>query len=138
LFRSTSPTPQHTSAGFTLIEVVVALAIVAVALAAIGSLVATNVRGTRALDNRLSLVETTRSILTGLPDRDRIATGSLTGDIADHRWRLDVAPFVANFIDPRRPTPWVPQSVIVRVQSPTGEIIRIDTVRLRRGEGPAR
>ena len=39
-------------AGFTLIEVLVALSVVAVALAAIGSLIATTVRGTRSIDRR--------------------------------------------------------------------------------------
>ncbi len=137
MLRSTRFRPDRSSAGFTLIEVIVALAVVAVSLAAIGSVIATNVRGTRAADQRLSLVETTRSVLTGLPDRDALAPGSLSGEIAYHRWRVDTAPFAASFIDPARPTPWIPQSVIVRVQAPTGEILRIDTVRLRRGAAPA-
>ncbi len=38
-------------AGFTIIEVLVALAIVAVSVVAIGSLMATNVRGVRSLNN---------------------------------------------------------------------------------------
>ena len=46
---------DHARAGFTLIEVVVALALIAVALTAIGSLIATTIRGTRSLDQHLSL-----------------------------------------------------------------------------------
>jgi general secretion pathway protein I len=123
------------SAGFTLLESLVALAVVAVVLSAIGSLVATNIRATRALGTRLELLETTRSILTALPDRGQLAPGSLTGDIADQHWRIDVSPFVADFVDPRLPTPWIPQTVVVRVQSPSGQVLRVDTVRLRRGSG---
>ena len=133
--RSTNLKCSRNEAGFTLVEVLVALAVLAVSLAAIGSLVANNIRATRALDQRLALVETTRAILTGLPDREQLIPGNLSGELADHHWRVDVLPFVANFIDPRRPTPWVPQTVVVRVQSPAGQLLRIDTVRLRRGQG---
>src|ERR1700739_1440188 len=49
LFRKPVPTfRDHARAGFTLIEVVVALALVAVALTAIRALIATTIRGTRA------------------------------------------------------------------------------------------
>ena len=133
--RSTNLKCPRNEAGFTLVEVLVALAVLAVSLAAIGSLVANNIRATRALDQRLALVETTRAILTGLPNREQLISGNLSGELADHHWRVDVLPFVANFIDPRRPTPWVPQTVVVRVQSPAGQLLRIDTVRLRRGQG---
>ena len=44
-------------AGFTLIEVVVALALIAVGLTAIGSLIATTIRGTRSLDQHLGPVQ---------------------------------------------------------------------------------
>ena len=57
------------------------------------------------------------------------------GDSAQRPWRLDVLPFAANFIDPGQATPWVPQTVVVRVVSPDGQILRLDTVRLRRRPG---
>jgi general secretion pathway protein I len=122
-------------AGFTLIEVLIALAVVAVALTAIGSLMAATVRGTRAIDRHLSLVETARAVETGLPDRGDLVAGNLSGDIAGNRWRVDVAPLVSDLVDPRVATPWVPQSVTIRVQSPGGAVLRIDTVRLRRRTG---
>jgi general secretion pathway protein I len=135
LSPSTKLQSRDTSAGFTLIEVLVALAVLAVSLTAIGSLVATNIRATRALDQRLALSTTARAILTGLPDREELAVSNLSGEIARHDWRLDVLPFVADFVDPRRATPWVPQAVVLRVQSPTGQVLRLDTVRLRRAQG---
>ena len=133
--RSIKVQSRGSSAGFTLIEVVVALAVLAVSLTAIGSLVASNIRATRALDQRLALATTARAILTGLPDREQLTLSNSSGDIAGHRWRLDLLPFVADFVDPRRTTPWVPQAVVLRVQSPSGQVLRVDTVRLRRGEG---
>ena len=83
-----------------MIEALVALAVVAVSITAIGSVVATNIRGTGALGQRLALVETTRAILTDLPDRQQLVSGSVRGEYAAHRWQVDVLPFVADFIDP--------------------------------------
>ena len=50
------------AAGFTLIEVLVALAVVAVSLSAIGSLIAATIRGARSVDAHLALIETARAI----------------------------------------------------------------------------
>jgi len=125
------------SRGFTLIEVLVTIVILAASLAAIGSLAASNVRATRAIDQRLALIETARSILTGLPDRDQLLAGGLSGDLADYRWRIDVRPFTDQ--DAGLPTaPWVPERVVINVRSPAGQSIQIDTIRLHRMEGNRR
>jgi general secretion pathway protein I len=128
--------PDRAVAGFTLIEVVVALALVAVALTAIGSLIATTIRGTRSIDQHLSLAETARAIEAALPGRDELKPGTSTGEMAGYRWRLDVLPFTASFVDPRLPSPWMPQTVVITVQAPGGPVLQINTVRLqRRPEG---
>jgi general secretion pathway protein I len=136
LFRSTCSRRSQATAGFTLIEALVALAVVAVSLSAIGSTIATTVRGVRSLDRRLALVETSRAILTGLPDRNELSPGSFSGELAGHRWRVDVRPFVADGATNDETTRWLPQSVTIRVQSPSGGILELDTVRLRRRGGP--
>src|SRR5580704_12631752 len=115
-----------------MIEALVALAVVAVSLTAIGSLIAANNRAAVAVDQRLSLVETARSVLTSLPDRALLAPGYVRGELAGNRWRIDVLPFTAAFVDPSRPTLWVPRALVIRVESPNGQILRIDTVRLQR------
>jgi general secretion pathway protein I len=115
-----------------MIEALVALAVIAISLSAIGSLVAANVRGTVAVDQRLSLVETARSVLVALPDRGQPAPGDSRGELAGNRWRIEVLPFTADFVDPSRPGPWVPRAVVIRMQSPNGELLRLDTVRLQR------
>jgi general secretion pathway protein I len=132
LSRPTRFERRQAVAGFTLIEVLIALAIVAVSLTAIGSLMAATVRGTRSIEQHLTLVETARAIEAGLPDRSDLVTGSLTGATGGYRWRVDVAPFRASFIDPQLPTPWLPQAVVITVQSPAGPILRLNSVRLRR------
>jgi general secretion pathway protein I len=121
---------RKATAGFTLIEVLVALSVVAVALGAIGSLIAVTVRGARSLPARIALVETARAIMTGLPDRDALTIGTFSGELAGHRWRVDVLPF--GDLNMQQPSVWTPQTVIVRVQSPAGRIVQLNTVRIRR------
>ena len=135
MFRSSSPEHRKREAGFTLIEVLVALTVVAVSLSAIGSLIAVTVRGARSVGGHLSLVETARGIITGLPDRNDLAPGNISGESAGYRWRVDVLPFYADFVDPDAGN-WLPQTVVVRVQSPTGQILQLNTVRLRRRPAP--
>ena len=118
-------------AGFTLIEVLVALAVVAVSLAAIGSVVAINLKNTRALEQRVELTQVMRAIMAGLPERRDLKIGTQSGDRDGYRWRIDVTPFAGRFVDTGSSSPWIPQSVIVRVQSPTGRTLEVDTVRLR-------
>jgi general secretion pathway protein I len=111
--------------------VLVALSVVAISLSAIGSLVAVTIRGARSVSGHLALTETARAIMTGLPDRDQLAPGNFSGETANHRWRVDVLPFYADFIS-REPVKWAAQTVVVRVQSPNGPILQLNTVRLRR------
>jgi general secretion pathway protein I len=120
------------AAGFTVIEVLVALAVVAASLAAIGALAAVSMRGTLAIEQRLAFRETLRAIMTSLPDGRNMTTGSATGEMRGYRWQMDISPFVSNFVDPRAPTPWEPESIVIRVQSPSGQLLQIDTIRLRR------
>jgi general secretion pathway protein I len=130
LSRSAALKSRAGSEGFTLIEVLIALVIVSISLAALGPLMASNRRIAASLDTHLSLVETARGIETALPDRATLV-GSMAGESGDYRWGVFVRPYISNLVDPSLPTPWVPQAVAIRVQSPEGVSIQIDTVRLQ-------
>ena len=68
-------------AGFTLIEALVALAIVAAVLGSIGMVIATTVKGTRAIDQRLALTGTAETLLASIPTRDLLKPGRQTGEL---------------------------------------------------------
>ena len=122
--------PAHT-AGFTLIEVLVAIAVVAVTIAAIGSVTMTATRSVQTLEQHLALVETMRTVASTLPARDQRVPGSLAGEIYGHRWRLDALPYKGGGIAPIPDSPWFPETLAIRVQSPSGAIVGVETMRLR-------
>jgi len=122
--------PAHT-AGFTLIEVLVAIAVVAVTIAAIGSVTMTATRSVQTLEQHLALVETMRTVASTLPARDQRVPGSLAGEIYGHRWRLDALPYPGGGIAPIPVSPWFPETLAIRVQSPSGAIVGVETMRLR-------
>jgi general secretion pathway protein I len=132
LSRATRSSPDDARAGFTLIEVLVAISVVAVSLVAIGSVMATTSRGVRSLEQHITLMESARTIANNLPDRAQLASGSLAGDIYGNRWRIEVSPFVGGGIPVVPDSQWLPQTVRIRVQSPTGASLGLETVRLQR------
>jgi len=127
-----STDPKTATAGFTLLEVLVALSIVAIGLASIGRLVASSFQGVHSIETHLTRLETARAIMAALPDRDQLAPGTLSGEIADHPWRIDVLPFAATDVGLQPSARWVPKAVVLTVSSPTGTEMKISTVSLRR------
>ena len=118
-------------AGFTIIEVLVALALVAVVIVAIGSLMATNVRGVRSFEQHVALLQAARTVMTtGIAPRAELRSGSSSGQIDGYRWTVDVAPLGGEWAVDNADVPWMPELVRVRVKSPTGAVSDIRTVRL--------
>jgi general secretion pathway protein I len=122
-------------AGFTLIEAVVALALLAVFLAVLGPLIGSSAHGVRSLEQHLALLETARLVATSVPSRDQLAAGELAGDMAGLRWRVAVSPFFGGDTATVTDSRWMPQTVVLRVQSPSGGMVSIETVRLQRKPG---
>jgi general secretion pathway protein I len=117
--------------GFTLIEALVALAIVAAVLGSIGGVIATSVKGTRGIDQRIELSGTAESLMAALPARTLLKPGRQSGELAGHRWRIDVAPMnVAVASDAPQTGRFVPLAVTMRLQSPGGPPMQVTTVRL--------
>jgi general secretion pathway protein I len=117
------------AAGFTLIEALVALAIIAVVLGTIGSVIATTTKGTRTIEQRLALSGTAETLLADLPARGLLKPGRQSGQLAGSRWRLDVAPMSVPSGDPATDR-FVPMAVNLRLQRADGAAIQITTVKL--------
>jgi len=119
------------TAGFTLIEALVALAIVAAVLSSIGAVIATTVKGTRSIDQRLALAGAAETLLAALPARNLLKPGRQSGELAGHRWRIDVSPLSAAVTGEAPQTQrFVPLAVNMRLQAPGGPAIQMTTVRL--------
>ena len=144
-FRNRPRLRLAASEGFTLIEVLIAIALLAVVLGAVGELVGTTVKGIRSVDRRLPLLETAQSLLASLPDRAALKPGSQTGGTSGLQWRIDVVPITVAPLAatkpaattaigaPEAPPPapkWQPYEITVRVQDGDRPPIRLDTVRL--------
>src|SRR5215475_11480196 len=121
--------------GFTIIEVLIALAVVAIAIVAIGYVMSTNARGVRGLENHVALVQTAQTVLaTAIPPRKELAPGSLAGEIRDYRWQVDIGPVGDGWVVHNVDIAWIPELVKIRVRSPSGAEIDLETVRLMRGQ----
>ncbi|WP_246791521.1 type II secretion system GspH family protein [Bradyrhizobium commune] len=117
-----------------MIEAVIALALLSIVLAAVGSLVARNVRGAQQLEQHTALMQTARLIASRLPQEGQPLPTELSGREAGYRWQMRISPFVdADTAVPD--SPFVPQRVELRVQSPTGAIVSFETVRLQYRDG---
>jgi prepilin-type N-terminal cleavage/methylation domain-containing protein len=127
--------PRRDERGFTLIEVVVALAVVAMALGAIGNLVNVTRRSTLHLERHLGDVETAQTWLATPPSRAEIAGGSLKGELAGRAWRMEAQPYRAAFFAPVANAKWVPVKVTLTVRAPGGAPLNIETIRLIRAAG---
>jgi general secretion pathway protein I len=131
LLPVTSPPTDDREAGFTIIEVLIALALVAVSLVAIGSLMATNARGVRSLESHVALMQAARTVMTaGIPARDALHPGTSAGKTDDYRWTVEVSPLGGGWTLPDADVAWTPELVRVRVTSAGGAVSDIRTVRL--------
>ncbi len=123
---------DRTDSGFTILEVLVALAIVALSIVAIGSVMSTNSRGVTALENHIALVETAQTVLaTEIPQRKELAPGSKAGQLRNYRWQVDVSPVGGDWEPPNdSKVGWTPELVKIHVRSPTGAQVDLSTIRL--------
>jgi general secretion pathway protein I len=121
-------------AGFTIIEVLIALAIVAVSIVAIGSVMSTNARGVRALENHVALMQSAQTVfVTAIPPRKELAPGTFSGQLHDFRWQVDIGPVGGDWVVEGADVAWIPELVKIRVRSPSGATVDLETVRLMHG-----
>ena len=134
MFRATSPIDGR-AAGFTIIEVLVALAVVAISIVAIGSVMSTNVRGVRTLEQHVTLMQTVRSVMAAeVPPHAEIGFGTWSGNTDGHQWKINVGPMGDQWNAGGEDVTWIPALVRIQVRSPSGAVIDLSTVRLMHGQ----
>lgn len=133
-------------AGFTLLEVLAAVAIAGFVLSAIGSIVAVTLAGVRSTAERVALTAIGRTLLDSLPQGDQLRAGTTTGTAGTARWRIDVTALPER--DPVRrqetavvPSGWAPAAIAIVARARSGRSLRLDTIGLiqsgpRRGPEP--
>ena len=129
MYRPANP-ERRGIAGFTLIEALAALAVMGAGLAAIGSLASSSLHAGLYTERHLAEIETARKVMAGMPSREALPVGHLTGSLDAHDWRIDStligAPAAIG------DSLWTPQRIEVSIRSPSGAMMKIDTIRLRR------
>ena len=121
--------------GFTLVEVLAAVAVAGFALSAIAALVATTMAGLRSTSDRVLLAAAARSLLESMPKTEGLKSGTTSGVLGSVRWRIDVASAAASVPDGRAAAGqplagWSPAAITVAVRSPSGRSLRVDTIGL--------
>ena len=134
MFRQTNPGAEA-NAGFTLVEALAALAVMAVSMSAIAALSNSSLRSGLYVERHLAEIETARKVITAMPARKDLPMGTLTGALDSHQWRIDAALFPNALAPANAGLQWEPQQIALHVLSPTGASIEIDTIRLRRRAG---
>ena len=101
-----SPSASPADAGFSLIEALVALAIVGLALAAIGGVIGGGLAGARASDQAAAALTLAESKIAEAGAVAALRPGDSSGAVAGHfRWRLRVAPYEDRGEDSAATTP---------------------------------
>ena len=117
-------------AGFTLIEALAALAVMSAGLAAIGALSNSSLRTTLYTERRVAEIENLRTIVAGMPGRNALPFGRMSGSLNGYEWRINASRALTT--PERNATTWVPQSIALVVRSPSGALVEVDTIRLRK------
>jgi len=117
--------------GFTLIEIIVSLAILAVALGALFQSFSTGLRATAVTDRQAAAVMLAQSLLDRIGQDIPLAAGEQAGVSDDGlRWSIAIAPSPLIAPERRADSPLLPFDVVVTVASDGGRPLTLTTLRL--------
>lgn len=121
--------------GFTLIEALVALALTAMLLAAIGRLIGASALTARRLEEHTDAMAAARLLTAGLPRGGTPLPRDQRGRLGGYLWQTRATPF---FDGPqsRAQANFVPMRVEMRLRAPGGALYSFETVRLQSRGAP--
>lgn len=124
---------KKNSAGFTLLEVVVAMAIVGLGVVTVMEVFSLGLRLTRTSSDKTQAVAVGRQVFDRILLRREPGDGLETGSLAEgYRWQLDTAPFEVER-DLALSTPWQLKEITLRILGGDREV-EMTTLRLVREE----
>ena len=116
--------------GFTIIEALIALALVSSTITVIGAVFATTALGVRSLEQRLILVQIARRVLADLPLNNSLALGTIFGETEGYHWQIQPSSFLAVSQEGAARSSLVPIKLDVEVYSTRGAKVHLETIRL--------
>jgi len=117
--------------GFTLIEIIVALAILAVALGTLFQAFSTGLRATAVADRQAAAVMLAQSLLDRIGQDIPLAAGEQAGVSEDGmHWSIAIVPSPLIALDRRADSPLLPFDVAVTIAGDGGRPLTLTTLRL--------
>ena len=120
------------TAGFTLLEALIAIVILALSLSALLSLYSTGLRGINVIAGQLRARLLAQSVMAELSYDRALRPGTLEGRFDQFAWTLSVTPFEDGDADPRQPGPWTMHQLDLTVSWPVGRRFELQTLRMLR------
>lgn len=117
-------------AGFTLLEALVALALLLIFASAIGPYLSQARRIMANAEGRTAAQVLLRSLLNAPFDRSGAARASHEGETNGLRWRIDTEPTAV--VRAQNPSNWSAVRVVASVAWAPGQVIMAETIRLRK------
>ena len=118
------------SAGFTLLEALIAIVILALSLSALLQLYSTGLRGIASIDDNLRARLLAQSVMAEISYDRRLRPGRLQGRLDQFAWTLSVAPFDDGEPAPQQPAQWTLHRLVLTVTWPQGRRIELQTLRM--------
>ena len=145
--RSICPEPRDARAGFTLIEALVALALLLAFVSVLGPHLFYARRIADRIDGRVAAQVLLRTILAAPIDRSILADGTRDGETAGLRWSVTSEPMFIDAMAPRRDLPvaaaadkkqepgakrpnWIAYHLVATVSWAPAQTVSADTLRL--------
>jgi general secretion pathway protein I len=120
----------HGSAGFTLLEALIAIVILALSLSALMQLYGTGLRGVAKIDEHLRARLLAQSVMAELSHDRRLRPGSRQGRLDQFVWTLSVTRFDDGEPAPQQPGPWTLHRLALTVSWSQGRRIELQTWRM--------
>jgi type II secretory pathway pseudopilin PulG len=128
-----SPDPKARHAGFTLLEALVALALVLAFAATVVPFLFQARSIVSQADRRVAAHVLLRSLIVAPFSRSAIARAR-EGETSGLRWRVVAQPLALPVLPPKEGANWVPMRVVATVSWGPGRVVSAETVRLGRPE----